>query len=230
VKKLKLTLIIFCVLAFTSCVKFKTKYKCDSNCEQITINLNVVNKSNLNVLANTSYEIVLLEKFSGSTQNNRVMGKGTSDNNGNFSTTVSCDTSLLNTDNYYIKVNYTWDVNAIKVCYDNLTNFKIENYPIGGVYNINIESYKKTNSPLDFIKKNVDSIKSAYFYVEKECYSSTGYSLYTTINKEKHIDAQTILNNMNYITITTTDTFNVNHVIKDSFYVDNNFTGKTFEY
>ncbi|MBK7762092.1 MAG: hypothetical protein IPI46_01810 [Bacteroidetes bacterium] len=225
-----LLLSVIFLFLFTSCIKYKTKYKCESNCEQLTIKLNVDNASNLNVLSNTTYEIVLLDNFPGSSQNIRVMGKGTSDQNGNFTTTVSCDTGLLNTDDYYIKVNYVWDVNTIKVCYDSITNFKIENYPMGGIHNINITSYKKIISGLDFIKKSSDSIKSAHFYIGVDCFSSTGYSLYTAINIPQHIDAQTIFNRMNYINLTITDTFNVSQIIKDSFYVDNTFTGKIIEF
>lgn len=233
IKQLKPT-IFLCLLALiittSSCIKYKTKYSCDSYCVPIKISLKVDNKSIEPILAGTAYEIVLLEKFSGSTQNNRIMSSGKADANGNFTTTVECDTSLLNNDNYYIKINYTWDVNNIKVCYSTSKGFTIDNYPPGGEYVLNVESYKKVNTSLNFVKKSTDSLKSAFFYITRDCYNSTSYQLNKSQNQTQQVNALSTLNGMNYITITTTDNLNVNHYQQDSFYVDQQFAGKTFEY
>lgn len=228
-KNITILIAITLLLSNTSCIKYRTKYQCESNCTPVTINLNVVNKSNLNLLAKTKFEIVLMDNLPGSAQNIRIMGTGTSDDNGNFSTTVICDTSLLNSANYYIKINYKWDVNTIQVCYDNTSSFLLENYPVSGIFNINIESYRKWNSPLDFVKKSNEKIKTAYVIFDKACnYNQT--DLHTTNDTTKRIDARTYLNCMNYITIVTVDTLNIPHEINDSVYIDNNFSGKTFEY
>lgn len=222
-------LLLLFLLSNTSCIKYKTKYSCENNCQEITIKMHVNNASNVNVLANNHYEILLLEKFSGSTQNNRVVASGNADQYGNFSVSINCDTQLLNTDNYYLKVDYDWDVNSIKVCYNVSTSFKIEEYPTTGIHNMYLDAYKKMVVPLEFTKTSTDSMKYAYFYIEKDCYSK-GYSLYNEINKPKQVATEAILNNFNYIKITSTDTLGNNHLLIDSFFVDPNFSGKSFNF
>ncbi|QLH47587.1 MAG: hypothetical protein HWD58_19750 [Bacteroidota bacterium] len=157
------------------------------------------------------------------------MASGIADNNGNFTTTVNCDTSLLNSKDYYIKIEYEWDVNNIQVCYDSLSSFRIEDYPDGGVANINIQSYRKWKSTLNFVKRSNESVKTAYAVFDRYCNYNIN-NLPIIKDSMVQVNARTYLHCMNYITITTTDTFNNVNEIIDSVYIDDNFNGKTFEY
>ncbi len=183
------------------------------------------------LLANTKFEIQLKDKFNGAASKTRIMGQGKSDGNGNFSTTVTCDTSLLNRDDYYIYIRYYWNVNTIQVCYDSTTSLKLDDYPIGGITNLNIETYKKCDTKLYFVKKSKDSIKAAFACVHKACnfYSCSNF-LSTSNDVVNSFTSKAILNNMNYVTITTYDLLNIKHEIIDSVFIDENFAGKTFEY
>ena len=221
--------VLILILLFTSCIKYRTKYSCEKSCADIKINLSVNNKSGENLLANTNYEIILLDKFSGSGQNNRIMACGISDNNGNFNITVNCDTSLLNTDDYYIQIKYEWDVNSIKVCWELPTDFNIETYPQNGIFNMNIETLKRVQKNVKFIKKSPGIIKSANVQSSFSCYSSSA-SLNTSINIEKNVGINLILNNINLIKIKTTDTLNNIQYYIDSIFVDNSTTFPVYEY
>jgi hypothetical protein len=217
------------LVSHSSCIKYRTKYKCERNCVPITIKLNVTRGSNLQLLGSNKFEIILRDNLSGSADNNRIMASGIAEINGNFTTTVNCDTSLLNSKEYYIKIEYEWDVNTIQVCYDSLSSFMLDDYPVGGIANINIQSYRKWKSTLDFVKRSNDNLKTAYVIFDKGCNYNQA-SLPIAKDSIMRLNAKTYLDCMNYVTIGTIDTLNNIHEISDSVYIDNNFSGKTFEY
>ena len=225
------------ILLLFSCNKANqgiSKYFCQANCTDLTINLKLSDtnrNANTSYITPTEYKIYFYKQASGlfSEPVSEFIKSGKLNSKNALKEIITIDKGKLNTNDYSVYVRFTAPQN-LSTCLSNPFNYYISNYPNSGNIDDSIIVYRNITKSVKIIKTSTDTFKRGKFYISGLCFGSNVEINNPKLNEEIILSSKLNVNSMAYFRIRKF--LDIGGYIDkvDSVFITDNFKGKTIEY